>query len=351
LFKIFNANYISELIQKLGENKISINEEDYLHKIISLTIIYNKNHINKDELENIFVPYFNLLVKFYQNENISQSKRTEYFFLKNYSENFLHFKNILNIKNNPSHNFSELCKIWDLKLLQNTEKIFNFFNHISHKFYRIPKPILDLISQIINKKWKGIRSPISIVSNKMYTTHEIKKIFANLISQSKLMDIDFIKIPQIDRFFSLSNSQFGNIVCIPENDLFTSSEASLIFHELIHILDCSFQISTNQYHSERFAVNGEYLFLKITNSSVLDKHKWIERNFLYPLAILEWEINSILSGIYDDSEFQFICKKHSLDSLNLSNLFNFNEQFQFSLYCASILNLEKNWQNYIEGYL
>ena len=133
-------------------------------------------------------------------------------------------------------------------------------------------------------------------------------------------------------------------------------EASLIVHELQHIMDAKQQkilpegmhLVDHLFLAEKNALNAERIFLNGNGISKRGKYNWLEANLFYPLLLLKCELNSYLNNEIDIINFKSLCLSHGMDPVTLSTLFDWGAPFQMSIYCAAVLDLEQNWKKYIQ---
>ena len=340
---------IKRFIRKSTLGSITSSEHNYLNKLISAYILIEKFKPNRNnKIENILYNYYLFLIN--DDKPNTPKVKTENFLFRRQLESYFIFLKItpppdISFHLSPFEEIQTLAKYWNFTVKRNKSSILKFLAFFLNEFYDIPVNFIIPIFHYIQNPWKAVPMPLSVVPQKNY---ELNQIFKYFFGETKGPAFEIYPIPQADRLFSLTHPQFKNYLFLPEKNSFDIFDASLVVHEFQHIQDSHVAHEQSLFESEKKALYTEKVFLYFAFSSKKGKHCWIESNLLYPLALLEWELNIILSDTFNKNTFDKICQKHGLKPIMLSSLFEFNTPFQMSVYCAASMHIDRNWKNYFQ---
>ncbi len=343
-----DLEFVLNLIKRLIVGEISQSEHDYLQKVlISLMLIQKYNKSCQKDIQSIIEAYYSWLTLNFNKKNLSQKIKIEYYFIKVEIEKFFYFFNI------PIHFFEkkssfellkELALIWNYSLKRETEEIIEFLSFFMSQIYNIPENFIQDIFTLLKSNWRPVLSPIGSISYKKFSLNEIEEYF---FGGSNKNVFEAHVLPNADRLFSISSVQFKNHLFLPKQDGFDIFEAALVIHEFQHIQDNLHIQEESLFISEKNALNAERIFLNIAGTGKKGKFCWLESNLFYPLLLLQWELDIILFDAYNIDNFYEICRKHSMESISLSPLFDWSSPFQMGAYCAASMEIEPAWKNYI----
>jgi len=350
LDSLFKDNLISGFIEKLEAGIITYLEHDYLKKIItSFMLIQQYNKIRSQKTESIILRYYSWLIKNNHVIPLSPKLKTEYFLLKTAIEKYFHFFSI-KIQNQRTKQYSQfeqlqiLAEFWGHYLSRQEDEILKFLTFFIEKIYEVPAHFTNEIFNLLYSTWRPILSPIAAIPQKKFSLEEIEGYFFGEINKQTF---ESHILQNADLLFSITNPQFTNHLFLPKQDNFDIFEAALVVHEFQHIQDSSRVHETSLFVSEKSALNAERIFLNILGTGKRGKFCWLESNLFYPLLLLKWELDIILSDAYDINNFYALCQNHSMNPIGLSPLFDWGAPFQMSAYCAATMDLEPNWKSYL----
>ncbi|MES2614608.1 MAG: hypothetical protein V4591_04245 [Bdellovibrionota bacterium] len=346
----YNIECISELIEKLDDGVISYSEHDYLQKIISsFMLIQQYNKCRDEKIEHIVVHYYNLLLNHNEEKNIPPKLMVEYFLLKSEIEKYFLFFNIKLPHQMPKQKtqfekLQTLAQIFGYTLHHRKPEILNFLSFFMKTVYEVPPQFITEIFSLLERPWRPTLAPIAGISQKKFNLNEIEEyFFGGLNKQTFKSHV----LPNADRLFAMTSPQFDNHLFLPKQDNFDLFEAALVVHEFQHIQDSPRVLEDSLFISERSALNAERIFLNIVGTGKKGKFCWLESNLFYPILLLKWELDIILSNAYDINNFHQICYNHNMEPISLSPLFDWRAPFQMSAYCAASMDLEQNWPSYL----
>ena len=344
---LFNSDLISELIEKLESGVISYLEHDYLQKTLTAFILIQQyNKARHEKIEPIISSYYNWLTKNYNSNNLSKKLKVEYYLLKIEIEKFFHFFGVSAHIQQVSTQFEQLqtlARIWGYSLERQENAVLKFLAFFMEEIYKVPSHFIHEIFNLLQSTWRPILSPIALIPHKKFSLEEIEEYFFGGINKHAF---EAHVLPNADRLFSITNPQFTNHLFLPKRDNFDIFEAALVVHEFQHIQDSPRIQEESLFISEKNALNAERIFLNIAGTGKKGKFCWLESNLFYPLLFLKWELDIIISDAYDINNFYDICRKHGMEPLTLSPLFDWRAPFQMSAYCAASMDLETSWKNY-----
>ena len=145
-------------------------------------------------------------------------------------------------------------------------------------------------------------------------------------------------------------------------DLF---EAALVVHEFQHVADALYEsnlelknknleneslisICDSLFLSEKNALNAERVFLLGHGTAKRGRYFWLESNLFYPILLLKCELHSLVFQDSKPVDFANACMAHGMEPLPISSLFEWGAPFQMSAYCASAMELEQNWDKFLQ---
>jgi hypothetical protein len=343
---------IKLLIQKSITNCISTQEEIYLRKLISSFLLIEKVTNNRNEkLENILYNYYYFVISKDKIWTDSPKINTDNFLFLMSFETYFKSLNILppsqtKFIHSPFEKLVILSKFWNIELEKSKISIINFLSLFINQYYEIPIALLTQIFSKIQTPWKLALRSIEQINNKTFTLPDILSYFHG---KSEKLGFEIIKYPELDRLFSIIHPKFKDYLFIPDKEQFDCYDGAQIVHELQHIQDSHLCMELNLFELEKRALYAEKVFLNYAVSPKHSRSTLLETNLFYPLALLEWELNIILSDISEKNDFNTICLNHGLAPIPLSRLFEFHSPFQMSVYCASAMCIETNWKKYLQN--
>ncbi|MGY3804221.1 hypothetical protein ACWNT8_09190 [Pigmentibacter ruber] len=357
----FNLDEISSLITKAELGFLTPNEHSYLQKMIAAQTVINQftKNFNEQVLQynKLISKYYKWVCFSFEKKNINKKDLTELFLLKNSLEKiYYNEKNKIIDTEKPLSFFgklNELAKIWNYNLEKNEKSIINFLKIFMNEMYYIPEYLVENIMQLVVDNWRPILFPIGPIFARKFSLKEIEEYF---FGENSKPDYQTHIIERIDRFFSLVGVGHTNHIFLSKKNDFELYEASLIVHELQHIVDAKqhkilpegMYLADHLFLAEKNALNAERIFLNGNGVSKKGKYNWLEANLFYPLLLLKCEFHSYLNNEINISNFKSLCLSHGMDPVNLSTLFDWGAPFQMSIYCAAVLELEQNWKKYIQ---
>lgn len=357
----FNLDELSIFITKAELGFITPNEHSYLQKLIAAqTVInqYKKNFNTQNlQLQKIIYKYYRFVCNNLDNKKLSKKDLSDLFLLKNSLEKFNYTINNKDFSyEKPLSNFNVLCelaKIWNFSLSNTLETKVQFLQFLMQQLYGIPDYLGSQVMDFVLGSWKPVLSPLGSIVNKKYSLKEIEDYF---FGENFKPEYQKHIVEHIDRFFSLVGSDHPNHVFLSKETDFDIFEAALVVHEFQHILDATQnkmhtteeKLIDHLYFSEKSAMNAERIFLLAQGTSKRGRFAWLESNLLYPLILLKCELQTFTENEYAPFNFQSICRAHGMEPIGLSSLFNWGAPFQMSVYCAVAMELEQNWQKYIQ---
>lgn len=341
----FRENII-DLTNKLHSNTIEKNDFYYLKNIIS-SIIIIQNYQESIE-ENLKEPIFNFKFeykKYLQKNEYNMQDRIEHFFMNCQLDSYERFflsKPKLSM-NEIFSEYQKLAELFAIPLIKTKKSILHFFSICMQTIYGIPVNIVNEIVFLIENDWTAVLPPLSIVSQKQFNLEQLKNYF---FKDNPNFPLHFHIIPNIDRYFSLSAPHRTNHLFASKNLDLNIYESSQIIHELQHIHDSYYNKFITSFESEQSSIQAELDFIITHENKKKGIFCWLESNLYIPVILLKFELDNILSSAYDENNFTNICLKCGIKPIPLSPLFDWTAPAQLSVYCAAVLNIERNWRKY-----
>lgn len=340
-----NQTMICSLIDEIDKlerhESMSPHELEELQKKLALTAILN-SYKNEDDhiLKEIFKKYLGWIEKNERDENRSLKDRSDLFIFK------CGLKNVIAQEKTQYASFEDLVslsEIWKQPLKRDRESICKFLSFFMYKFYGINLNFTEHIFSILNSPWKPARSPLANILTRSLTLQEIEQYFFGPQAQVPY-SVEILQ--NSDRFFSLTSVTDGNRIFLNKQDDFDLFDAALVVHEFQHIQDA--KVSSSLFVSERAALNAEKIFLHSAGAGKRGKYCWLESNLLYPLILLQCELESLITGKPLFENLGEVCLSHHMKPITLSSLFHWQAPFQMAVYCAAVMDLEPGWKKIFE---
>ncbi len=332
-------------MKKLDLNAIGKLEHEYLQKILlSSVLIQTYQNTLEMEAATFIRQYYIWLVKHYFDPHYTKKELMELFSIKQQIENYFHWFKIeveglpLPCPDKHFYNVKYISQIWGYDLKKDANSIFSFFSFFANEILGIPPQIVKNIILLLRSPWRPLLTPLGVTLQKRFQLKEIERYFFGTLNNT--LPYKSYVIPDIDRLFSISSTVFENALFFPKSDNFDVFEASLVVHEFQHVINPS---GTNLFIQEKEAILAEKIFLQIMGTGKRGRFCWLESNLFYPILLLKWEIEILLTGVNNIHHFHRICSEHSMKNIELSPLFDWVMPFHMSVYAAAAMDLEKSW--------